>query len=85
MALSNILSAAGHAPDSVYTNVLVHLRNIDGQPTLARVDLDIEGRVSGIDEEQFQLYAEEAKANCPVSRALAGIPEIVLSAKLVSA
>jgi lipoyl-dependent peroxiredoxin len=85
MALSNILSAAGHAPDSVHTNALVHLRNIDGQPTLARVDLDTEGRVTGIDEEQFQRYAEEAKANCPVSRALAGIPEIVLSAKLVPA
>ncbi len=37
MALSNILSAAGHAPDSVHTNARVHLRNIDGQPTLARV------------------------------------------------
>jgi osmotically inducible protein OsmC len=85
MALSNILSVAGHAPDSVHTNARVHLRNIDGQPTLARVDLDTEGRVSGIDEEQFQRYAEEAKANCPVSRALAGIPEIVLSAKLVPA
>ncbi len=84
-ALSNILSAAGHAPDSVHTNALVHLRNIDGQPTLARVDLDTEGRVTGIDEEQFQRYAEEAKANCPVSRALAGISEIVLSAKLVPA
>ncbi|HWY89330.1 MAG TPA: OsmC family peroxiredoxin [Solirubrobacteraceae bacterium] len=84
MALANILSAAGHAPDSVHTNARVHLRNIDGQPTLARVDLDTEGRVSGIDEEQLQRYAAQAKANCPVSRALAGIPEIVLSAKLVS-
>jgi lipoyl-dependent peroxiredoxin len=85
MALSNILSTAGHAPDSVHTNVRVHLRNIDGQPTLARVDLDTEGHVTGIDDEQFQRYADEAKANCPVSRALAGIPEIGLSAKLVSA
>jgi osmotically inducible protein OsmC len=40
--------------------------------------------VTGIDEQQFQRYADEAKANCPVSRALAGIPEIVLSAKLLS-
>jgi osmotically inducible protein OsmC len=84
MALSSILSGAGHAPDSVRTNARVQLRNIDGAPTLARIDLDTEGRVTGIDEQQFQRYADEAKANCPVSRALAGIPEIVLSAKLLS-
>jgi osmotically inducible protein OsmC len=83
MALSGMLGAAGHAPGSVHTNARVQLRNIEGAPTLARVDLDTEGRVSGIDEQRFQRYAEEAKAACPVSRALAGIPEIVLRAKLV--
>ena len=84
MALSNILSAAGHVPDSVHTNARVQLRNIDGAPTLARIDLEAEGRVTGIDEAEFGRYADEAKANCPVSRALAGIPEIVLSAELVT-
>ncbi len=83
MALSSVLGAAGHAPESLRTNARVQLRNIDGAPTLARIDLDTEGRVPGVDEQQFQRHAEEAKANCPVSRALAGIPEIVLSAKLV--
>jgi osmotically inducible protein OsmC len=83
MALSNSLSAAGHAPDSVHTKARVQLRNIEGAPTLTRIDLDAEGRVTGIDEAEFQRYADEAKANCPVSRALAGIPEIVLAAKLV--
>jgi lipoyl-dependent peroxiredoxin len=39
--------------------------------------------VPGIDERQFQSYAEAAKRDCPVSRALAGIPEIVLTAKLL--
>jgi osmotically inducible protein OsmC len=39
--------------------------------------------VPGVDEPQFQRYADEAKATCPVARALAGIPEIVVSAKLV--
>jgi osmotically inducible protein OsmC len=83
MALSSVLGAAGHAPESLHTNARVQLRNIDGAPALARIDLETEGRVPGIDEQQFQRHAEEAKANCPVSRALAGIPEIVLSAKLV--
>jgi osmotically inducible protein OsmC len=38
--------------------------------------------VPGLDAEQFQSYAEAAKATCPVSRALAGIPEISLMARL---
>ena len=82
MALSNILSAAGHLPESLRTDARVQLRNIDGVPTLARINLDTEGRVPGIVERQFQAHAEEAKRVCPVSRALAGIPEIVLTAKL---
>ncbi|HEY2161686.1 MAG TPA: OsmC family protein [Solirubrobacteraceae bacterium] len=83
MALANILGEAGHAPDSVSTNARVQLRNVDGAPTLTRVDLETEGRVPGIDEQQFQDYAKQAKDGCPVSRALAGIPEIELTAKLL--
>jgi osmotically inducible protein OsmC len=83
MALSSVLGAAGHVPESLRTNARVQLRNIDGAPTLARIDLETEGHVPGIDDRGFQQHAQEAKANCPVSRALAGIPEIVLSAKLV--
>ncbi len=48
-----------------------------------RVDLHTEGRVPGIDAETFRTSAEQAKAGCPVSRALAGIPEIVLRADLL--
>jgi osmotically inducible protein OsmC len=82
MALANILATAGHAPESVRTNAHVQLRNVNGAPMLARLDLDTEGHVPGVDEQQFQRYADEAKAACPVARALAGIPEIVLTAKL---
>jgi lipoyl-dependent peroxiredoxin len=85
MALSNVLSAAGHPPQSLRTTARVQLRNIDGAPTLARINLDAEGRVAGVDERQFRAYAEEAKRVCPVSRALAGVPEIVLTAKLAAA
>jgi organic hydroperoxide reductase OsmC/OhrA len=53
--------------------------------TLARIDLETEGDVPGIDERQFKTYAEAAKRDCPVSRALAGIPEITLTAKLGTA
>src|ERR1700740_3141720 len=58
MALSNILSGAGHAAESGRTSARVQLRNVDGAPTLTRVDLDTEGRVPGIDQEQFEEYAE---------------------------
>jgi lipoyl-dependent peroxiredoxin len=83
MALSNILSQAGHAPESLRTEARVQLRNIDGAPTLTRIDLRTEGRVPGIDEEAFGSFAQQAKAGCPVSRALAGVPEIVLTADLL--
>src|SRR6202165_2950519 len=85
MALANVLSAAGHPPRSLRTNAQVQLRNLDGAVTLARIDLETDGEVPGIDERQFQTYAEAAKRDCPVSRALAGIPEIVLTAKLLTA
>jgi osmotically inducible protein OsmC len=82
MALSATLAEHGHAPDAVRATARVQLRNIDGAPTIARIDLDVEGEVPGIDEEHFRHDAEEAKAGCPVSRALAGVPEIELSARL---
>ena len=82
MALSNILATAGHVPDSVHTDAKVTLRFIDNAPTITQIDLDTLGSVPGIDQAQFQAYAEEAKAGCVISRALAAVPEITLTAKL---
>ena len=82
MALSNILSSEGHTPDSVNTTAKVHLRQVDGAPTIAKIDLVTEGRVPGIDQGQFTEYAEKAKADCPVSRALGGVSEMTLDATL---
>jgi lipoyl-dependent peroxiredoxin len=83
MALSNILAEDGHVPDSVRADAAVELRNIDGQPTIAHIELRAEGSVPGIDADAFRAYAEKAKQGCPVSRALASVPEIELSASLV--
>jgi osmotically inducible protein OsmC len=83
MALSNILAEHGHAPESVRTVVQVHLRQTDAGPTIQRIDLETEGRVGDIDEAHFTEHAEEAKAGCPVSRALAGVEEMNLTARLV--
>ena len=46
--------------------------------------LPVEGRVPGLDQDGFQAAAEGAKANCPVSKALAGVPEITLDARLAA-
>jgi osmotically inducible protein OsmC len=54
MAMANGLSATGHQPESLRTNARVQLRNLDGVVTLARIDLETEGEVPGIDEPQFQ-------------------------------
>jgi osmotically inducible protein OsmC len=82
MALSNILAENGNTPDSVRTVAKVHLRQVDGKPTIQRIDLETEGRVPGIDESEFEQRAEEAKTGCIVSRALAGVDEINLTAQL---
>jgi lipoyl-dependent peroxiredoxin len=82
MALSNILAEAGTPPDSVRTDATVTLRLVDGNPTITTIALVTVGRVPGIDESTFLRHAAEAKAGCPVSRALASVPEITLEASL---
>lgn len=84
MALSGVLTEAGHAPESVATTAKVHLRFIDGAPTISQIDLVAQGRVPGIDQAQFESFAEQAKVGCPISRALAAVGEITLEATLVS-
>jgi osmotically inducible protein OsmC len=82
MALSNALATAGNTPDSVHTDATVTLRQIDGKPTIAKIELVTVGHVPGIDQATFAEHAENAKAGCIVSRALAGVPEITLDATL---
>ena len=83
MALSNILAQAGSPPDSVHTDATVTLRLVEGAPTITKIDLVTVGKVPGIDEATFARARGSAKAGCPVSRALAGVPEITLDASLV--
>ncbi len=82
MALSNILATAGNPPDSIHTDATVTLRPVDGAPTITKIALVTTGHVPGIDQAAFTEAAQTAKAGCPVSRALAGVPEITLEATL---
>jgi osmotically inducible protein OsmC len=83
MALSNILAEAGHVPESVNTTAKVHFRIIEGAPTISQIDLLTEGKVPGIDQDEFAGFAQQAKEGCPVSRALAAVGEITLDATLI--
>jgi lipoyl-dependent peroxiredoxin len=82
MALSNALAEAGTPPESVQTDAAVTLRLVDGVPTITKIALVSTGRVPGLDAAAFARFAEDAKKNCPVSRALAAVPEITLEASL---
>jgi lipoyl-dependent peroxiredoxin len=84
MALSNDLAGHGHEIESIRTTARVHLRNIEGTPTISRIELDTEGSIPGIDQDHFADHAEQAKVNCPVSRALASVPEVEVTARLVT-
>jgi osmotically inducible protein OsmC len=82
MALSAQLGESGLAPTSVKTTAQVRLRNVDGLPTIDEIKLETEGEVPGIDQATFEEQAEAARAGCVVSRALAGVKTIELTAKL---
>jgi lipoyl-dependent peroxiredoxin len=82
MALSSLLAKAGTPPESVQTEATVTIRLVDGSPTITKIALVTVGRVPGVDEAAFAEQAKAAKAGCPVSRALAGVPEITLEASL---
>jgi osmotically inducible protein OsmC len=84
MALANLLAQAGFPAESIKTDASVTLRRVDDRPTITTVALTTVGRVPGINAATFQEKAEAAKAGCPVSRALAAVPEITLSATLES-
>lgn len=82
MALSHGLSQTGHPPTRVHTTARVHLEQSGGGFAITRIELDCEAEVPGMDADAFQKQAEGAKANCPVSKALAGTT-IGLTAKLL--
>ncbi len=82
MALSAALADAGTPVNSVKTDATVTLRFVDGAPTITAIALTTVGDVPGIDDAAFKEAAEGAKAGCPVSRALAGVPDITLDASL---
>ncbi|PXA70855.1 OsmC family peroxiredoxin [Cryobacterium arcticum] len=78
MALANILATAGHSPDSIQTTAAVTFVPGTG---VTGSHLLVSARVPGVTEEEFEAFAQDAKLNCPISQALAGI-SITIEAEL---
>ena len=80
MALSNGLAKAGTPPTTLHTQAKVDFTPGVG---ITGIALSVQGQVPGITAEMFAEAAQTAKANCPVSQALAAVP-ITLAAALMS-
>ena len=82
MALSGALARGGTPPDHVHVSATVTFDKVGDAWTVTRSELDVVGVVPGIDEAAFEAAAENARANCPVSRALTGNVELLVTATL---
>jgi lipoyl-dependent peroxiredoxin len=79
MALSHELAEGGNAPERLETRAEV---TFEPGPGIKKIHLAVHGRVPGLDEAAFRAAAEAARTGCPVSQALAAVPEITLEATL---
>ncbi len=79
MALAHGLAGAGTPPDELKTGATVTFQPGEG---ITKIALTVRGTVPGLDEDGFREAAEAARTGCPVSQALAGVPEITLDASL---
>lgn len=79
MAFSGALAKASTPPERLETSATVTFVPGEG---ITKSALTVRGSVPGMDEEAFRAAAETAKENCPVSKALAGVPKITVDASL---
>ena len=78
MFLASQLTTAGFPPARIHTTATVHL---EAGPVIARIELATEADVPGIDDKTFQEKVEVSKRGCPVSKALAAVPVITVTAR----
>ena len=80
MALAFQLQQAGYTAEELRTKANLTLEPQGGGFAITAIRLDLQARVPNIDEAKFQELANEAKANCPVSKVLRA--DITLNAQL---
>jgi osmotically inducible protein OsmC len=71
MSLASRLAKAGHPPTTLNTHAEVDFQPGEG---ITGIRLRVSGDVPGMDADGFREWAEDAKDNCPVSKALAAVP-----------
>lgn len=81
MALSAFLNKEGFSVNEINTQAQVSLEQVEGNWTISAIHLNLTASVDGIDENKFAQIAQNAKENCPVSRALNA--KITMEARLV--
>ncbi|UQA95450.1 OsmC family protein [Streptomyces halobius] len=81
MAFSHGLAGKGYTVASLDTRAEVTFQPGEG---ITGIALTVKARVPGLSEADFQTAAADAKANCPVSQALAGVKNITLQAELLA-
>ena len=81
MALSHGLAQSGHPAETLETSATVTFQPGEG---ITKGALTVRATVPGIEPGEFDAAAETAKQNCPVSKALSGIPEVTLDASLAA-
>ncbi|MGI8711653.1 MAG: OsmC family peroxiredoxin [Solirubrobacteraceae bacterium] len=84
MSLADLLSGQGHPPTDLQTQARIRLEQTDEGFRITGIELRTQGEVEGVDAEQFAVLAEQAKATCPVSLALAGTEITVQATKTES-
>ena len=82
MSFSGLVARAGGTPRSVEVTSDVTVTKDDKGLRINKIHLTVRAEVEGLDEAQFQKVAEDAKAGCPVSKALAGVDEMTLDATM---
>ena len=79
MFLAAQLTNAGHPPTSIETKATVHL---GAGPTVTKIEVETVAVVPGVSTEVFNEKVDFSKKNCPISKALASIPEVTFNARL---
>jgi len=82
MAFAFACERAGVATEAIDTSAKVRLVKQGDGFLIDRIALTLDAKVSGIDNAKFQELAQGAKQGCPLSKALASVPEITLVATL---
>ena len=82
MAVSAALERAGKPAERVMTKAAATLEKVGEAFRITRMNLEVRGKVPGIDAAGFKEIAEKAKDSCPISNTLRGNVEMVLDAQL---